>query len=122
MTGVINGVSMAFTKLGMAMKSMFLNPQMAVFALLAAVMHLWQRNKQEIERAKELNDELFNRAQEGIKNIRSMMEQTDMKFKVGDTEFEFGDIKDIKNGKFTYTPATEMDTQSMVSMIEKWTP
>ena len=121
MTGVINGVSMAFTKLGMAMKSMFLNPQMAVFALLAAVMHLWQRNKQEIERAKELNDELFNRAQEGIKNIRSMMEQTDMKFKVGDTEFEFGDIKDIKNGKFTYTPATEMDTQSMVSMIEKWT-
>lgn len=121
MTGVINGVSMAFTKLGMAMKSMFLNPQMAVFALLAAVMHLWQRNKQEIERAKELNDELFNRAQEGIKNIRSMMEQTDMKFKVGDTEFEFGDIKDIKNGKFTYTPSAEMDTQSMVSMIEKWT-
>lgn len=121
MTGVINGVSMAFTRLGMAMKSMFLNPQMAVFALLAGVMELWQRNKQEIERAKELSDELFNRAQEAIKNIRSMMELTGMTFKVGNADVEFGDIKDIVNGKFSYTPSTEMNTQDMTAQIDKWT-
>ena len=121
MTGVINGVSMAFTRLGMAMKSMFLNPQMAVFALLAGVMELWQRNKQEIERAKELSDELFNRAQEAIKNIRSMMELTGMTFKVGNADVEFGDIKDIVNGKFSYTPSAEMNTQDMIAQIDQWT-
>ncbi len=121
MTGVVNGVSMAFTKLGMALKGLFLNPQMALFALLAGVMALWQRNKQEIERAKELNDELFNRAIEGIKNIRSMMEQTGMTFKVGDSNVELGDVKDILNGKFTYRPSAEMDTKDMLADIEKWT-
>jgi len=121
MTGVVNGASMAFTKLGMAMKSLFLNPQMAVFALLAGVMYLWQRNKQEIERAKELNDDLFNRAQEGIKNIRSMMETTGMKFKLNDVEVEVGDTKDILNGKFTYKPSAEMDAKDMIANIEKWT-
>ncbi len=121
MTGVVNGVSMAFTKLGMAMKSMFLNPQMAVFALLAGVMALWQRNKQEIERAKELNDDLFNRAQEGIKNIRTMMQETGMAFKVGNVEVEVGDAKHILNGKFTYKPSAEMDSKDMIADIEKWT-
>ena len=121
MTGVVNGVSMAFTKLGMAMKSLFLNPQMAVFALLAGVMALWQRNKQEIDRAKELTDDLFNRAQEGIKNIRTMMQETGMTFKVGNVEVEVGDAKDILNGKFTYKPSAEMDAKDMMADIEKWT-
>ena len=121
MTGVVNGVSMAFTKLGMAMKSLFLNPQMAVFALLAGVMALWQRNKQEIDRAKELTDDLFNRAQEGIKNIRTMMQETGMTFKVGNVEVEMGDAKDILNGKFTYKPSAEMDAKDMIADIEKWT-
>lgn len=121
MTGVVNGVSMAFTKLGMAMKSLFLNPQMAVFALLAGVMALWQRNKQEIDRAKELTDDLFNRAQEGIKNIRTMMQETGMTFKVGNVEVEVGDAKDILSGKFTYKPSAEMDAKDMIADIEKWT-
>ena len=121
MTGVVNGVRMAFTKLGMAMKSMFLNPQMAVFALLAGVMALWQRNKQEIDRAKDLTDDLFNRAQEGIKNIRTMMQETGMTFKVGNVEVEVGDAKDFLNGKFTYKPSAEMDAKDMIADIEKWT-
>lgn len=121
MTGVVNGLSIGFAKLGMAMKSLFLNPQMAVFALLAGVMALWQRNKQEIDRAKELTDDLFNRAQEGIKNIRTMMQETGMTFKVGDVNVEVGDVKDILNGKFTYKPSAEMDAKGMIAYIEKWT-
>ena len=121
MTGVVNGLSIGFAKLGMAMKSLFLNPQMAVFAILAGVMALWQRNKQELDRAKELTDDLFNRAQEGIKNIRTMMQETGMSFKIGDVDVEVGDVKDILNGKFTYKPSAEMDAKDMISDIEKWT-
>lgn len=121
MTGVVNGLSMGFVKLGAAMKSLFLNPQMALFALLAGVMELWQRNKIEIDRAKQLNDDLFNRAMEGIKNIRTMMENTGMTFKVNDVEVEVGDVKDIINGKFTYKPSAEMSTQDMIAQIDQWT-
>ena len=121
MTGVVNGLSMGFVKLGAAMKSLFLNPQMALFALLAGVMELWQRNKIEIDRAKQLNDDLFNRAMEGIKNIRTMMETTGMTFKVNDVEVEVGDVKDIINGKFTYKPSAEMSTQDMIAQIDQWT-
>lgn len=121
MTGVVNGLSMGFVKLGAAMKSLFLNPQMALFALLAGVMELWQRNKIEVDRAKQLNDDLFNRALEGVKNIRSMMEATGLTFKVNDVEVEIGDVKDILNGKFTYKPSAEMSTQDMMAQIDKWT-
>ena len=121
MTGVVNGLSMGFVKLGAAMKSLFLNPQMALFALLAGVMELWQRNKIEVDRAKQLNDDLFNRALEGVKNIRSMMEATGLTFKVNDVEVEIGDVKDIINGKFSYKPSAEMSTQDMMAQIDKWT-
>lgn len=121
MTGVVNGLSMGFVKLGAAMKSLFLNPQMALFALLAGVMELWQRNKIEVDRAKQLNDDLFNRALEGVKNIRSMMEATGLTFKVNDVEVEIGDVKDILNGKFSYKPSAEMSTQDMMAQIDKWT-
>lgn len=121
MTGVVNGLSIGFAKLGMAMKSLFLNPQMAIFALFAGVMALWQRNKEEIDRAKELTDDLFNRAQEGIKNIRTMMQETGMTFKVGAADVEFGDVMNIPNGRFTYKPSAEMDAKDMIADIEKWT-
>lgn len=121
MTGVVNGASMAFTKLGASLKSLFLSPQLWVFALLAGVTELWQKNKIEVERAKQLNDDLFNRAMEGIKNIRTMMENTGLTFKVNGVEVELGDVKDIINGKYTYKPSAEMSTQDMMAQIDEWT-
>lgn len=120
MTGIINGTSMAITRFGMALKSLLFNPQMAIFALLAGIMELWQKNRVEVERAKKMNDDLFNRATEGIKNIQQMMSETDMKFIVNGKETAFGDVKDLGRGKMSFTPSASMDTASMIAAIDKW--
>lgn len=118
-TAVVNGAKIATQQLGAALKSLLFNPVTAIFAASAAVMDLWQRNKEEVDRAKELNDDLFNKAREGIKNIQSMMKDTGMVFKVDGAVVEFGET--TKAGKITYTPSAEMDTAGMIAVIDKWT-
>lgn len=69
-------LTLGITKLGAALKSLLLNPAMLGMAGITAVMELWQRNSRELERAKELNDDIYNRSQEGLKNTRLMMQNT----------------------------------------------
>lgn len=69
-------LTLGITKLGTALKSLLLNPAMLGMAGITAVMELWQRNSRELDRAKELNDDIYNRSQEGLKNTRLMMQNT----------------------------------------------
>lgn len=118
-TGVVNGLSMAFTKLGTAMKAMLLNPQMWIFAIIGTVMELWQKNKQENERAQEMNQRLFERAQEGIKNTQKMMADTGISFRVdGKTmsEQNFGNM----TGAITFTPAQQLTESAMQTIVDDW--
>ena len=59
-----------------AMVALLSNPWTWAMAGITAVVELWQRNNQELERAKELNDAIYERSQEGLKNTRTMMQNT----------------------------------------------
>lgn len=79
LTGVINGAALAFGRLGQAMKSMLLSPQMWFMAAITAIMELWMRNSREMEKAKEIADQIYESSQEGLKNTRTMMQNTGMR-------------------------------------------
>lgn len=121
-TGIVNGLTLSLKSLGVALKSLVWNPLTAAFAIAGIGMELWQKNNEEVERATELNDALFNRAVEGIKNIKTMMSETGFSFVIDGQESTFSEIEDLKRGgKFVFTPAAELTTTEMVSAIEKWT-
>lgn len=121
-TGVINGVTMSVKRLGVALKSLVWNPLTAIFAVAGVATEMWQRNNEEVERAQELNDSLFNRATEGIKNIKRMMEETGISFTLNGKDADFGDIDLLKSGgKFEFSPAANLSSAEMISAIDKWT-
>lgn len=59
-----------------AMAALLTNPWTWAIAGITAIVELWQRNNRELERAKELNDAIYERSQEGLKNTRTMMKNT----------------------------------------------
>lgn len=121
-TGVVNAAAMSFRKLGAALKGLVWNPLTAIFAVVGIGTELWQRNNEEVERASELNDDLFHRAQEGIRNIKDMMGETGMTFTINGKAADFGGIEDLKKGgKFEFRPVDTLTTAEMVSAIESWT-
>lgn len=119
-TGVINGGAMALRGFAMAMKGLLLNPATWVFALIAVITDLWQRNNQEMEQAAELSKKLAERSAEGIKNVRTMMKETDMTYNQGEKDIS-ASFGDIKGGTFKWKPAAEMDTAGMIQTMERWT-
>lgn len=83
--GRVLGMNLGFA--GNMMKSFAASAKLAITALLSnpwtwaiagitAMVELWQRNNQELERSKELSDDIYNRSQEGLKNTRTMMQNT----------------------------------------------
>ena len=64
------------TSAKMAMAALLSNPWTWAMAGVTAAVELWQRNSRELERTKELNDDIYNRSQEGLKNTRLMMQNT----------------------------------------------
>ena len=106
-------------QVGAAAKALVLSPQMWIFALISGLTELWQMNKEETDRAREMNEDIFNRASEGIKNTRQMFVDTEVKYKVNgvDATEQFGDIK---GGKFEAPKFDEIDTATAMSIMDKW--
>ena len=113
LTGVINGTAMAFSRLGMAMKALLMNPMTWIFAAVAAITDLWSRNNQEIERAKELSKGLAERSSEGIKNAQAMMKETGM---TRTDAISGGKIMSVLD----WTDPSQMDGDAMIQTMEKW--
>lgn len=117
LTGVVNGTAMAFTRLGMAIKGLLLNPATWIFALISGITYLWQKNNEEMERAAGLSKSLAERASEGLKNVRTMMGETGMTYTKDGQPVEFGKVS---GGTIGYTPASQMDGDAMIQTMEKW--
>lgn len=66
--------------LGTALKSLIFNPAMLAMAGITAVMELWQRNKQELERAGEIADSIRERSNSAMQATKEMIKRTNMKF------------------------------------------
>lgn len=117
-TGTINGLKMAFAGLWGAMKSILLSPMTWIFAAISVITDLWSRNNQEMERASDLAKQLSERSTEGIKNVKTMMSETGMRYTKNGQDADFG--KDM-GGVVSYTPASQMSGDAMIQTMEKWT-
>ena len=59
---------------GSSIAGFFLNPLTIAMAAVGAVTALWQRNSEEMQRAKEIGDNVATSASEGFKNLKSSVE------------------------------------------------
>lgn len=81
--------------LGSALKTLV---AFAPMAAITAVMELWQRNKQELERAGEIADSIRERSNSAMQATKKLMERTNMKFvdsngnEVSSSQLDFASI------------------------------
>lgn len=71
---VFLGVGNAVRRVGRALGTIFLNPMNWAMAAVGAVAALWQRNSEEMQKAKEIGDNVATSAIEGFKNLKSSLE------------------------------------------------
>ena len=93
-------------------------PNVAILAGLSAMVGLWQKNREEIEKANSLADQLFERTQEGLKNVKAMMEETGMAFR-----YQYGNISGLFGkvpGKIEIPSVKSVDSTTMAKDIEIW--
>lgn len=72
---------------GKAIGAFLLNPWTIGIAALSGFMALWQRNTEQMEKSKEIGDNLFTRATESAKNLKAVLAE------VGDEVEKLTDIK-----------------------------
>lgn len=83
----LKGLGMAMSSVGKAAKAFLLNPWTIGIAAITALMGLWQRNSEQMEKSKELGDNLFTRATESAKNLKQVLTE------VGNEVEKLTDIK-----------------------------
>lgn len=83
----LKGLGMAMASVGNAAKALLLNPWTIGIAAFSGVMTLLQRNSEQMEKSKEIGDNLFTRATESAKNLKSVLSE------VGDEVEKLTDIK-----------------------------
>lgn len=112
----------------LALKSLIFNPAMLGMAAITALIELWQRNNAEMERAKELGNAIFEASQEGLKNTRTMMENTGINAYQADTNSNgemvlrnltksFGTEQESSR---TFLVKPEFDSATAQQIIDEW--
>jgi len=112
----------------LALKSLIFNPAMLGMAAITALIELWQRNNAEMERAKELGNAIFEASQEGLKNTRTMMENTGINAYQADTNSKgemvlrnltksFGTEQESSR---TFLVKPEFDSATAQQIIDEW--
>lgn len=69
----LKGIGMAMSSLGKAAKAFFLNPWTVGIAAISGLMGLWQRHSEQMDKAKEIGDNLFTKTEEGAKNLADVV-------------------------------------------------
>lgn len=118
-TGAINGFRIAVSQLGMALKTIFLNPMTWIMAAISGITYLWQKNNEEVERAAELSKNIAQKSAEGLKNIRSMMTETGITYTKGGKNYT-GQFGEVTGGTLNVTPSASLDEDAMIQTMEKW--
>lgn len=84
------GVGNAMRGVGRAMLSLAASPWTWGMAALSAVMSLWQKNSEEMQKAKEIGDNVATSASEGFKNLKSSVENFKPGWGLSDTQLTQG--------------------------------
>lgn len=129
-------LSMAWTNLttvmkgaGAAMKGMLAGslPAVGLIAAIEVATQLWQSYKENGEQAKEVTRKVFEAAQEGLKNVRSMMEETGMRYELlaegttpKDITPRFGEDVGGKT-RFVLPEFDDLNEAEVSQVLERWT-
>ena len=113
--------SLGIKALGNALKSLVFNPAMLSMAGITAVMELWQRNKQELERASEIADSIRERSNSAMQATKAVMQSSNMEFedsngnKVSPSQLDFQNIANIKASL-----KVEFNKEDAQQQIDEW--
>lgn len=112
--------SLGVRALGTALKSLIFNPAMLAMAGITAVMELWQRNKQELERAGEIADSIRERSNSAMQATKSVMQSSKMEFedangnKISPSQLDFQSI-----AKTTVKVGLKFDEEEAKQVIDE---
>ena len=90
------------------MKTLLFNPMTAIMVGLSAVVTLWQKNSEEMEKAKEIGDNIFTKASEGADNLKQKLAEIKPAEGLSSLEMERG-IEDMIQTIKDYSPTPLKD-------------
>lgn len=118
--GLVNAGNAAM-RLGTALKSIIFNPATLMMAGVTALVELWQKNNQEMERASELADTIRERSNASMMSNKRIIEGSQMEFrdsegnKVSPSHLDFQSIAHIQA-----TMSIKFDKQDAQRQIDEW--
>ena len=118
--GLVNAGNAAM-RLGMALKSIIFNPATLMMAGVTALVELWQKNNQEMERASELADAIRERSNASMLSNKRIIEGSQMEFrdsegnKVSPSHLDFQSIAHIQA-----TMSIKFDKHDAQRQIDEW--
>lgn len=113
-------LSMGLSKVGAAIKSLFVNPMTWIMVAVTAITELWAKNKAEMERLKEAANDIYTKGAEGLKNTAEFVSENGVEV-VDNNGKQIHDLTNasaVANASFKFPVFAELDEQSIKSLME----
>lgn len=107
----VTRLKLAFSGLGRAMSSIgafLLNPVTIAMAAIGGLMYAWQKNNEQMEKAKEIGDNIFTKASEGANNLKQTLKEIKPSAGLSDHELSKG-IEQLEQAIKDYSPRPLQD-------------
>ena len=107
----VTRLKLAFSGLGRAMSSIgafLLNPVTIAMAAIGGLMYAWQKNNEQMEKAKEIGDNIFTKASEGANNLKQTLKEIKPSAGLSDHELSQG-IEQLEQAIKDYSPRPLQD-------------
>ena len=107
----VTRLKLAFSGLGRAMSSIgafLLNPVTIAMAAIGGLMYAWEKNNEQMEKAKEIGDNIFTKASEGANNLKQTLKEIKPSAGLSDHELSQG-IEQLEQAIKDYSPRPLQD-------------
>jgi len=107
----VTRLKLAFSGLGRAMSSIgafLLNPVTIAMVAIGGLMYAWQKNNEQMEKAKEIGDNIFTKASEGANNLKQTLKEIKPSAGLSDHELSQG-IEQLEQAIKDYSPRPLQD-------------
>lgn len=107
----VTRLKLAFSGLGRAMSSIgafLLNPVTIAMAAIGGLMYAWEKNNEQMEKAKEIGDNIFTKASEGVNNLKQTLKEIKPSAGLSDHELSQG-IEQLEQAIKDYSPRPLQD-------------
>lgn len=95
----MSGIGRAIANIG----AFIFSPATMIMAAVGALMYMWQKNNEEMEKAKEIGSNIFTKASEGADNLQKKIDEIKPSKGLSTAELKRG-IEDMENAIKDYSP------------------